>query len=137
MSGRALTDRDYKVLAAFRCELRGFLARSETIARGIGVPPQQHQALLAVRGYDGEEPMTVGALAECLFIKHHTTVELVDRLVDRGLLTREEDPHDRRRITLRLTPQAHGVLAELTEAHVEEIHRLAPLLKTVLEQVAG
>ena len=135
MAGRTLTEKDYRLLAAFRCELRRFLARSENVARGIGIPPQQHQALLAVRGYAGPGEMSISDLADCLFIRHHSAVELVDRLVERGLLARHDHPDDRRKTSLVLTDQAHAVLGELTETHVEEIQRIAPLLNDVFKQL--
>lgn len=133
---RAPKDKEYQALAKFRCELRGFLAHSENEARAIGVPPQQHQALLAIRGAIEPGRMAVTDLADCLFIRHHTAVELVDRMVERGLLVREDDPQDRRRNWLALTPQAHEVLQKLSEAHVEEVKRIAPMLKSVLEQLS-
>ena len=44
---------DYELLAAFRRELRRFLAFSERVAQATGLPAQQYQALL------GTEEVTV------------------------------------------------------------------------------
>ena len=70
----SLDDHDYVALAAFRHSLRSFLAFSEQAARKAGLTPQQHQALLAVRGLVSEKGVTVGELAGRLLLKHHTTV---------------------------------------------------------------
>ena len=83
-----LTEEDYAALGAFRHALRKFMAFSEAGARAHGLTAQQHQALLAIRTHAGEEPMSIGELAECLLIKNHSAVGLVGRLQDRGLVVR-------------------------------------------------
>ena len=71
---------DYQALSDFRYALRRFLAFSSDAAREVGLTPQQHQALLAIMGHPAAVAMTIGMLAERLLLKHHSTVELVDRL---------------------------------------------------------
>ena len=93
---------DYQSLADFRYEIRRFLNFSENAARQAGIEPQQHQALLVIRaGRPGSET-TVGVLAERLRIRHHTAVELTDRLESKGWIRRSRNPGDRRRVNLRL-----------------------------------
>jgi DNA-binding MarR family transcriptional regulator len=60
-------------------------------------------------------------------------VELVDRLAEAGLLRREADPADRRRVRLALTPEAERHLADLSLAHLDELRRLRPALLEILE----
>lgn len=124
---------DYRLLAEFRFLLRKFLAFSEEAARGAGLAPQQHQALLAIKGHNG--PMTIGDLAERLAIRHHSAVGLVDRLVDARLVIRDDDLSDRRRVALALSRKAETVLAKLTAAHRDELRRLAPVLRTILMEI--
>src|SRR5258705_13819524 len=88
-----LTQGDYEALAAFRFELRRFLQFSEEAARSLGLTPQQHQALLAIRAAPGRE-MSIGVLAEQLFIQPHSASELADRLVGLDLLVRGAGEHD-------------------------------------------
>jgi len=128
--GRAnrMADGDYAALASFRHALRVFLAFSEQAAREAGLTPQQHQALLTIRGLGKAEGMTVGELAAHLLLKHHTTVGLVDRLVSARLLVRQSDPEDRRRVLLILTDKAERTLASLSAVHLAEIRRNAPEL---------
>jgi len=136
VSGR-LAKGDYVTLAEFRYVLRQFGAFSESAARAAGLTAQQHQALLAIKGFPGREAATIGELAERLNLKHHSVVGLVDRLAGRGLIHRQHDKTDRRRVMIVLTPKAETLLLGLSLAHREELRRLAPLLRELLEKVAG
>jgi hypothetical protein len=88
-----LTDAEFGVLARFRFALRVFLRFSEDAARAAGVTPNQHQLLLAIRGIPGGAP-TISDVAEWLQLRHHSTVELIDRAVEAGLIGRETDSND-------------------------------------------
>src|SRR4051812_27899498 len=99
------TDEDYRAIAAFRAALRRFLHFSEEAARSVGLTPQQHQLLLAIRGAASDEPPTVGQLAEALQLRHNSTVGLVDRLSQAGLVGRETSAVDSRRVHVSLTPE--------------------------------
>jgi len=98
----SLTDADYAALADFRHALRQFLAFSEARAAEKGLTPQQHQALLAIRGAAPEAP-TIGTVAQRLMLKPHSASGLIDRLELLGLVRREVAADDRRRATLYLT----------------------------------
>ena len=78
---KPITKSQYENLAAFRFALRKFLRFSEDAAGAAGLTPQQHQALLAIKGFPGRDHVTVGELAERLQIKPHSAVGLIDRLV--------------------------------------------------------
>src|SRR3569623_3425850 len=101
----AVSDADYEALAAFRRGLRELLAFSEAQARAAGLTPQQHQALLAIRGAPARS-LSIGALADDLILKPHSALELSARLVAAGLVLRSTDPVGRRRVTRALTRQA-------------------------------
>ncbi len=126
----------YRTLAEFRHVLRRFLAFSEAAARTRGLTRRQHQAILAIRGYaEDSSGVTVGVLAERLLIRHHSAVELVDRLVKAGLVRRMDAKEDRRRVNVVLTPKAEALLVDLSAAHLVELRRLRPVLVAVLEQL--
>ena len=55
-----VSDREYEMLASFRHTLRRFLSFSEEAAREVGLTPQQHQAMLAIKGFPGREGMRKG-----------------------------------------------------------------------------
>ena len=86
---RAISKAEYETLATFRYALRQFVRFSETAAREAGITPKQHQALLAIAGFPGRDQITMGELAERLQIRHHSTVELIDRLAAQSLVARE------------------------------------------------
>jgi DNA-binding MarR family transcriptional regulator len=118
---------DYASLLAFRTGLRRFLHWSEEQAREAGLTPAQHQLLLAVKGHPGNQP-AVGDLADYLMLRHHSTVELIDRAEAGGLVERWRDPDDARVIRIRLTATAESRLNQLSTAHLAELRRLAPIL---------
>lgn len=134
MAAKALNDEDYEALADFRHALRRFLAFSEARAAVSGLTPQQHQALLAIRGAR-DQLVSIGFIAERLILKPHSATGLVNRLENLGLVVREASPLDRRQALLRLTPAAETVLEQLSATHREEILRLRPTLETLLERL--
>ena len=127
-----LQDQDYVALADFRAALRGFLAFSEDKAAEVGLTPQQHQALLAIRAAGGDA--TIGHIAERLVLKPHTVSELIDRLEARALIERHVSETDRRKVKLVVSDNATGLLAALSATHREEIRQLKPLLVELLER---
>jgi len=127
-AARSFRDADYTVLAQFRYELRKFLAFSESAAREEGLRPQQHQALLAIKGFSRENPLSVGELAKYLLIQNHSAVELVDRMTKLGLLRRAADPDDGRRILVRLTAEGERRLKKLSKAHLDELSAVSTSL---------
>ena len=131
----ALTPADYESLAKFRFLLRQFLIFSESAAADTGLTAQQHQALLAIKGFGGSHAVTTGALAKWLGIRPHSAVGLVDRLEAKGLVHRRPGSQDRRQVLLDLTPEAEELLTGLSLTHRDELERLAPLLRPLLEQL--
>jgi DNA-binding MarR family transcriptional regulator len=133
MSGTDLTLDEYRALAEFRYQIRRFLQFSAEAAREHGVEPQQHQLLLAVKGLpDGARP-TIRVLAERLQIQHHSAVELVDRLAERGAVRREHDDLDRREALIRLTRRGEALLGRLSIAHHAELETTGPILTKTLK----
>jgi len=130
----ALADADYAMLADFRAALRSFLAFSEARAGAVGLSPQQHQALLAIRGA-GAGQATVGYVADRLILKPHSASELIHRLEVLGLIVRRTVAEDRRRVILALTDHAEALLTDLSATHRDEIQRLKPLLLDLLDRV--
>jgi DNA-binding MarR family transcriptional regulator len=133
-AGAAGSDRsvDYETLARFRYELRKFQAFSQQAAKRAGLTAQQHQALLAVRGFSGSGPVLVGDLARYLLIRHHTAVELVNRMTRLKVLSRGVDGADGRRVVLKLTKEGERRLQKLSKIHLEELRAIEPTLTTLL-----
>ena len=131
-SKNTLTRAHYESLAEFRYALRKFLHFSEAAAHSAGLTPQQHQALLAIKGFPGGGHITIGELAERLQIKHHSAVGLADRLTREKHIRRATDPRDHRQVRLTLTKRGENKLAALSAIHREQLQRIAPQLDNLL-----
>ncbi len=123
---------DYHALAETRYQIRRFLHFSEQAAREAGLTPQQHQLLLALRGLPAGRKATISELAERLQLRHHSTVELIDRLAEQGLIARLRDDIDRRRVIVQLTPQGEQLLGILSLLHRAELQTAGPALVRAL-----
>src|SRR5579883_692125 len=130
-----LSPTEYMALAEFRYQLREFLAFSEQAARAGGLEPQQHQLLLALKGAQGQEKVTIGDLAERLKIQHHSTVELINRMVERDLVQRCRDEQDQRRVLVVLTRHGEEVLRRLSLLHRTELRLTGPALVRALQAI--
>jgi DNA-binding MarR family transcriptional regulator len=126
-----MADVDYLRLAGFRYALRQFLEFSAKAARATGLTSQQHQALLAIKGLTITGRATIAGLAARLIGRHHSTVELVDRLGEAGLVRRGVDAADRRRVIVVLTAKAERILARLSAAHLDELERMSPAFRAM------
>src|SRR5437660_5680481 len=126
---------DYYALAEIRYQIRRFLHFSEQVAREAGLEPQQHQLLLALKGLPEGRKATIGELAERLQIQHHSTVELIDRMVERDLIQRSRDDEDQRRVFIKLTPQGEEVLRKLSLLHRTELQTTGPALVQALNRL--
>lgn len=133
---KPLSKSQYEMLAAFRYALRQFHHFSEDEAHAAGITPQQHQALLAIKGFPGRDCVTVGELAERLQLRHHSAVGLIDRLVLEKLVTRAPSAQDRRQVFVELTRRGESVLERLSSAHAEQLKRMGPELILRLKQLA-
>ena len=111
-------------MAEYRYAMRRFLRFSEEAAREAGVTPQQYQLMLAIKGYPKREYANITELAERMQLDHHSTVGLVDRTEERGLVRREQDTVDRRQVNVRLTPTGESLLRQLAQLHREQLRRM-------------
>ncbi|MFZ0592608.1 MAG: MarR family winged helix-turn-helix transcriptional regulator [Bryobacteraceae bacterium] len=122
----------YRQLAEFRYRIRQFLRFSEEAARSKAIEPQQHQLLLAIKGLpEGVRP-TVRALSERLCLRHHSTVELIDRLMERGAVIRRQNDQDHREVLVELTAHGENLLHQLSVLHWDELRVSGPALSEAL-----
>ena len=126
---------DFKAMAELRYQIRRFLRFSENAAREAGIEPQQHQLLLAVRGLPDDLKPTIGVLAERMQLQHHSTVELIDRLVDRDLLCRLRATDDRRQVLIKLTRDGEEFLKTLSLYHLQELRSAGPKFVKILQDL--
>jgi len=123
---------EFRALAEFRHQIRQFLNGSEQAARAAGLEPQQYLFMLAVRGLPAGHTATIRELAERMQLRHHSTVEMVNRLERQQLLRRERSRADRRQVILHLTPRAEKILSRLARQRIEELRTAAPTLVRAL-----
>lgn len=127
-----ITLADYRALAEFRYEIHRYLGLSDRAARSEGLHPGQYRLLLILKGLpEGIEP-TIGNLAERLGLRHHSTVELVDRLEQRGLIQRERSVHHRSFVFVRITPKGEAILRKLVQSRKKELQKAGPILVKAL-----
>jgi DNA-binding MarR family transcriptional regulator len=135
---RQLPDLDaaeYRRLEEFRFQIRRFLHFSETAARQSDVEPQQHQALLALKGMPPGCSPTIGHLADRLLLKPHSAVGLVDRLQAMGLISRQVNRDDGRQVLVSLTKKGERILHKLSLTHRTELEETAPKLAAALRAI--
>lgn len=133
--GQEISLSQYQSLAEFRYQLRRFLHFSEQAARSVGLEPQQHQLLLTLKGLPEGRTATVSELAERLQIQHHSTVELINRMVEKDFLVRSRDESDQRKVIIHLTPNGEEILRKLSLLHRLELRSSGPELVRALNSV--
>ncbi len=130
-----LTPCDYRSLAELRHQIRLFTHFSEQAVRDAGLNPGQHQLMLALKGLPPHLRPSVGELAKRLQLRHHSTVELVNRLSSRGYVRRQRGATDRREVLLSLTIKGEKVLNELSLHHMAELRKAGPALISALQRI--
>ena len=116
-----------------RCGNSSISAR--TAAQAAGITPQQHQALLAIRGFPGRDQVSVSELAERLQLRHHSAVGLVDRLVTEKLVARVPSAEDRRQVFIQLTSRGRKTLENLSAMHHKQLKQLGPEFSLLFERL--
>ncbi len=134
-SREEISSQDLQALAEFRYNIRRFLRASEQILKTAGLKPQQYQLMLHVKALPEGAQSTISQVAERLQIQHHSTVELVDRLADKGLVKRKRAGEDRRQVFLELTPKGEKILRDLALHHRDELRSAGPGLVGALKKV--
>ena len=119
-----LGDAEYQTLSEFRRRLIRFLRASDGRIRRAGLTPSQYLLLLGIRASDSDRGPTIGDMAECLLLRHHSVVELVDRASAAGLLRRSPDPDDGRVVRLSLTENGRARLERVASENYQELGTL-------------
>ena len=132
---RRLTIQDYQALAAFRRGIRSYIRFSENVVRNADLESRQYQLLIALKGLPLTVRPRIAELARELQIRHHSAVELVDRLQARGLVQRERSTSDRREVLVKFTPAGEDLIARLANVHLNEVLVRGPDLLDALRGV--
>lgn len=78
----------------------------------------QLKSLFFISDHNG---ITPGKLAQALHVTPANVTGIIDRLVEQGLVTRRENPEDRRTLLLRTTDRGEAILAELRERRIAQL----------------
>lgn len=132
---KKLTLSDYQALAEFRYQIRRFLHFSERAVNDAGMERGQYQMMLAIKGMPAGVRPLIRALADQMQIRHHSAVEMINRLEAGGFVRRTRAEKDRREVLLVLTPKGEKVLNELALHHREELRSAGPELVAALRRV--
>jgi DNA-binding MarR family transcriptional regulator len=81
----------------------------EALGKLLGVNRTDGRCLDVI---DQRPGLTAGELAEAVGLSPGAVTTVLDRLEERGLVTRSRDPDDRRRVTLKMTPEANRLAWE-------------------------
>jgi DNA-binding MarR family transcriptional regulator len=128
-----ITSAEYRALAELRYRIRHFLREGDAQARAIGLEPQQYLMLLAIRGLPEGSQATIQTLAERLALKHHSAVELVDRLETNGYVRRTRSRDDRRRVFVTLLPRGERLLEQVARNRISELRTSGEALVGAIE----
>lgn len=128
-----ITPAEYRALAELRYRIRHFLREGDAKAHAVGLEPQQYSILLAIRGLPEGNEATIQTLAERLAIKHHSAVELVDRLETHGYVRRTRSRDDRRRVFVSLLPRGDRLLEQVARNRISELRASGEALVSAIE----
>lgn len=133
-----ITTEEYRALAELRYRIRQFLREGDAVAQAAGLEPQQYLLLLTIRGLPAGEEATIRTLAERLALKHHSVVELIDRLEIHGYVRRARGREDRRRVLVSLQPRGERLLEQVARHRIGELrsngHELVRAIDQLLEK---
>jgi DNA-binding MarR family transcriptional regulator len=116
-----ITENEYRALGELRYRIRRFLQEGDVTAKQAGLEPQQYLLLLAIRGLPERQEATISALADRLSLRHHSTVELLDRMEARGYVKRIRGREDRRQVLVSLQPRGEKLLEKVVEQRIIEL----------------
>src|SRR2546423_15694429 len=116
-----ITSEEYRALAELRYRIRHFLRQGDAVARSAGLEPQQYLLLLTLRGLPEGGEASIRTLAERLALKHHSAVELIDRLEQHGYVRRTRGREDRRRVLVSLVPRGERLLEQVARHRIGEL----------------
>jgi DNA-binding MarR family transcriptional regulator len=132
---KKLTLSDYQSLAEFRYQIRKFLHFSDQAVRNAGLEHGQYQLMLAIKGMPPGSRPRIRELANRMQIRHHSAVELINRLESGGYVRRHRAEDDRREVLLALTPSGERTLEQLALHHHEQLRSAGPTLLAALQRL--
>ena len=134
-------------------DIRGVLDSIRRIVRALRVASRAAEKTVGLSGaqvfilqqLDGAKPLSVNAIAERTFTHQSSVSEVVQRLVDKGLVERKQSAEDGRRQDVTLTAAGHSslkkgphtpqekLIAALEKMNAKQRQSLAALLQELVD----
>ena len=109
-----------------------------------GIAEQQYNVLRILRGFRSSLPISIGFIKERMLDRDSDVSRIVDRLYEKGLVTRKENPDDRRQKSVEITENGLAILDRMFECEkkadtllnnlsmdeVKELNRLLDKIRT-------
>lgn len=106
-----------QVLASLRRIIRATDIHSRRLNKDTGLTTPQ---LVVVRAIAAGERLTASEIARAVSLSQATVTTLLNRLEERGLVSRQRSEQDRRRVNVTLTGAGHDLLATAPEPLQEQ-----------------
>jgi DNA-binding MarR family transcriptional regulator len=114
-----------KMLVSLRKIIQAISLHSRNLHRKYGLTGPQ---LVILSDIASHQPLSVTQLAKSINLSQATVTGILNRLEKKGLVVRERDKVDRRRVMIRITPKCHEILSKappaLQETFVEDYANL-------------
>ena len=107
-------------------------AFGEQAVKAAGLRSRQYQLLLALKGLPEGMEATITNIADRLGIRHHSAVELVNRLEKRGFVRRQRSDVHRSFVFVRITKEGETVLQKLVASRKADLQVAGPILAKAL-----
>lgn len=112
-----------------QCSIIRFVRRREQTIRAEGLEPLQYEFLMLVEPFHQQaRKPNISRVATELGMHHHSAVELVNRLIKRGLLRKDRDKRDKRHALLQATARGKRLLRQAILTEYAEMREFAPEL---------
>jgi DNA-binding MarR family transcriptional regulator len=125
---------NYEHLGELSRQLRRFLQFRRNEARQRGLSPREYLLLLEIKGLSATRPPNVAVLASRLQIAHSNAVELLQDLLQRGMIKKQRVHSDRRQVLLSLTPKGEHRLRSVVARSLADVRAEGPALLGALRK---
>ncbi|WP_300677915.1 MarR family transcriptional regulator [Nocardioides sp.] len=132
---------DHQVCLPLYAASRAVTRRYTQLLADAGLTYPQYLCLLGL--WDAEGPLTVGELGTRLHLDSGTLTPLLKRMETMGLVSRERDPHDERRVLVSATPAGWALRERVTDVPFRLVESMGmseadgATLRGLLDQLLG
>lgn len=103
------SDYGEQILINLRRIMQAISLHSRTLVKQVGLTGPQ---LVFLKAVDKGGELSMGAIAKSISLSQATATGILERMVRRGLVTRQRSSSDKRRVMIRITPKGEAILAQ-------------------------